>query len=104
LQGEWRGFRDAHIEPDWLLIYKINADVARFECTGRHTDLFDEQFLDVQLNHVFHGGVVSRSMAMINFYAGYDIFLYGCVTRLDNPRNIEARRCPSVPVSQEVLP
>jgi mRNA interferase YafQ len=20
LKGEWRGFRDAHIEPDWLLI------------------------------------------------------------------------------------
>ena len=23
LSGEWRGWRDLHIEPDWLLIYKI---------------------------------------------------------------------------------
>lgn len=22
LKGSWKGFRDAHIEPDWLLIYK----------------------------------------------------------------------------------
>ncbi len=42
LKGGWRGFRDAHIELDWLLIYKIVGDVVRFERTGRHTDLFDE--------------------------------------------------------------
>ncbi|MCW5239045.1 type II toxin-antitoxin system YafQ family toxin [Verminephrobacter eiseniae] len=42
LKGDWRSFRDAHIEPDWLLIYKIAGDVVRFERTGRHSDLFDE--------------------------------------------------------------
>ena len=42
LKGSWIGFRDAHIEPDWLLIYKIMGDVVRFERTGRHVDLFDE--------------------------------------------------------------
>jgi mRNA interferase YafQ len=42
LKGNWNGFRDAHIEPDWLLIYKIAGDMVRFERTGRHTDLFDE--------------------------------------------------------------
>ena len=42
LKGIWKGFRDAHIEPDWLLIYKIMGDVVRFERTGRHVDLFDE--------------------------------------------------------------
>jgi len=44
LKGDWHGFRDAHIEPDWLLIYKItdNNNVVRFERTGRHIDLFDE--------------------------------------------------------------
>ncbi|AMW35751.1 type II toxin-antitoxin system mRNA interferase toxin, RelE/StbE family [Haematospirillum jordaniae] len=42
LKGRWRSYRDAHIESDWLLIYKINGNVVRFERTGRHTDLFDE--------------------------------------------------------------
>jgi len=42
LKGGWSGFRDAHIEPDWLLIYKVMGDVVRFERTGRHADLFDE--------------------------------------------------------------
>jgi len=40
LKGEWAGFRDAHIEPDWLLIYKKEAAIIRFERTGRHTDMF----------------------------------------------------------------
>lgn len=42
LKGGWREFRDAHIEPDWLLIYKITGQSVRFERTGRHTDLFGE--------------------------------------------------------------
>lgn len=42
LKGSLRGFRDAHIEPDWLLIYKIDGNVVRFERTGRHVDLFEE--------------------------------------------------------------
>ena len=42
LKGAWASFRDAHIEPDWLLIYKIAGDEARFERTGTHADLFDE--------------------------------------------------------------
>lgn len=42
LKGEWKGFRDAHIEPDWLLIYKVTEDVVRFERTGKHSDLFEE--------------------------------------------------------------
>ncbi|SCZ60423.1 addiction module toxin component, YafQ family/addiction module toxin, RelE/StbE family [Photorhabdus luminescens] len=42
LRGEWKEFRDAHIEPDWLLIYKVVDNVVRFERTGRHSDLFDE--------------------------------------------------------------
>ncbi len=25
LKGAWRGYRDAHIEPDWLLIYKVTS-------------------------------------------------------------------------------
>ena len=42
LRGEWSGFRDAHLEPDWLPIYKDDGDTVRFERTGRHADLFDE--------------------------------------------------------------
>ncbi len=42
LRGNWRGCRDLHIEPDWLLLYSLDGDVVRFERTGRHTDLFDE--------------------------------------------------------------
>ena len=40
LRGDWHGYRDAHIEPDWLLIYKASAQGVHFERTGRHADLF----------------------------------------------------------------
>ncbi len=26
LSGEWKHFRDCHIEPDWLLLYKIEGE------------------------------------------------------------------------------
>jgi mRNA interferase YafQ len=26
LAGDWKHYRDSHIEPDWLLIYKIQGD------------------------------------------------------------------------------
>ncbi len=41
LRGNWEGYRDAHIEPDWLLIYKATAKTVHFERTGTHVDLFD---------------------------------------------------------------
>ncbi len=40
LKGNWKGCRDLHIEPDWLLIYRIDDNVLRFERTGSHSDLF----------------------------------------------------------------
>ena len=40
LGGDWKHFRDCHIEPDWLLIYKIDGDNLRFVRTGSHSDLF----------------------------------------------------------------
>jgi mRNA interferase YafQ len=40
LSGNWAGFRDCHIEPDWLLIYKIEGDTVTFARTGTHSDLF----------------------------------------------------------------
>lgn len=42
LKGEWRGFRVLHIEPDWLLIYRIEGEELQLARTGSHADLFDE--------------------------------------------------------------
>nr|BCT99768.1 type II toxin-antitoxin system mRNA interferase toxin, RelE/StbE family [uncultured bacterium] len=40
LKGDWKPRRDIHIEPDWLLIYRVDDDVVRFERTGTHSDIF----------------------------------------------------------------
>lgn len=42
LQGEWQGFRECHIEPDWLLIYRIEEQelILFATATGSHSDLF----------------------------------------------------------------
>jgi mRNA interferase YafQ len=40
LTGEWRGARDCHIEPDWILIYTSTETELRLERTGTHSDLF----------------------------------------------------------------
>ncbi len=40
LQGNYKGYRECHIEPDWLLIYKIEHDHIYFVRTGTHSDLF----------------------------------------------------------------
>jgi mRNA interferase YafQ len=40
LGGDWKHYRDCHIEPDWLLIYKIDCDDLFLVRTGTHSDLF----------------------------------------------------------------
>jgi mRNA interferase YafQ len=40
LSGNWKGHRDCHIEPDWILIYRISVDDLYLERTGSHSDLF----------------------------------------------------------------
>jgi len=40
LTGNFKGYRDCHIEPDWLLIYKLDGDSIFFERTGTHSDIF----------------------------------------------------------------
>jgi len=40
LTGNFSGFRDCHIDPDWLLIYRVEADTLYLERTGSHSDLF----------------------------------------------------------------
>ena len=40
LSGDWKHFRDCHLESDWLLIYKIEGDDVYLVRTGTHSDLF----------------------------------------------------------------
>ena len=42
LTGNFAGFRECHIEPDWLLIYRIEQDELELFLfrTGTHSDLF----------------------------------------------------------------
>ena len=42
LQGKYKGYRECHIEPDWLLLYKITESVLVFSLvrTGSHSRLF----------------------------------------------------------------
>ena len=43
LIGNYSGFRECHIQPDWLLVYRIeNSELILFlSRTGTHSDLFD---------------------------------------------------------------
>lgn len=40
LIGNWRGFRECHIQPDWLLIYRIEVGELQLARTGSHAELF----------------------------------------------------------------
>ncbi len=40
LLGFYKNRRECHIEPDWLLIYKIESEEIIFERMGSHSDLF----------------------------------------------------------------
>jgi mRNA interferase YafQ len=40
LYGSYKGYRECHIKPDWLLIYQIGKGIIVFERTGSHSDLF----------------------------------------------------------------
>ena len=42
LSGDYSGFRECHITPDWLLVYQVINDelVLFFSRTGTHSDLF----------------------------------------------------------------
>lgn len=42
LIGNWKDYRDLHLEPDWLLIYKIEGDECILARTGTHSDLFNK--------------------------------------------------------------
>lgn len=42
LKGKFKGFRECHIQPDWLLMYLIEDDVLVLTLvdTGTHSDMF----------------------------------------------------------------
>ncbi len=42
LKHNWAGYRDAHVEPDWVLIYAPKDVSVHFERTGTHEELFDK--------------------------------------------------------------
>ena len=43
LTGDYIGFRECHIRPDWLLVYRVDGDALELFLfrTGTHSDLFD---------------------------------------------------------------
>lgn len=42
LSGKFKGFRECHIKPDWLLIYLVENDILTLTLvdTGTHADIF----------------------------------------------------------------
>ena len=44
LTGDWRGHRECHIQPDWLMLYRIKKDVLVLTLvrTGTHSDLLNK--------------------------------------------------------------
>lgn len=42
LTGDWIGHRECHIQPDWLLLYRIddNVLVLTLTRTGTHSDIY----------------------------------------------------------------
>ena len=44
LTGNWKNHRECHIQPDWLLVYRVieNELILLLVRTGTHSDLFDK--------------------------------------------------------------
>ncbi len=40
LHGNWRHYKECHIKPDWLLIYKLSDEKLVLARTGSHSELF----------------------------------------------------------------
>lgn len=43
LLGNWKGFRECHIESDWLLIYRVNGQALTLTAsrTGSHAEILN---------------------------------------------------------------
>lgn len=42
LSGNYAGYRECHIQPDWLLVYRYEGGELLLYRTGTHGDLFDK--------------------------------------------------------------
>ena len=40
LSGDWLGYRDCHVKPDLVLIYKVDEKSVKLARIGSHSDLF----------------------------------------------------------------
>jgi mRNA interferase YafQ len=40
LTGDWAGYRECHVKPDWLLIYKLQPCQLFLTRSGSNADLF----------------------------------------------------------------
>lgn len=47
LSGNWKGYRECHILPDWLLVYEVIEDrlILSLTATGSHSDLDSENLI-----------------------------------------------------------
>lgn len=56
LTGRYKGTRECHIEPDWLLIYEIRDDVLVLMLyrAGTHSELFKKQIVLGELSECFN--------------------------------------------------
>ena len=41
LVSNWKGYRECHITPDWLLIYRLTPNELILVRLGSHTELFE---------------------------------------------------------------
>jgi mRNA interferase YafQ len=41
LRGNWTGHWDCHVEPDWLLLYRVTETELILVRTGSHSELFE---------------------------------------------------------------
>ena len=40
LSGNWQGYRDCHVKPDLVLIYKVDDTFLKLARIGTHSELF----------------------------------------------------------------
>ena len=41
LTGNWQNYRDCHVKPDLVLIYKVDTDALKLARIGSHSELFN---------------------------------------------------------------